>query len=77
MWEGHANWDDDIYDQAMSDAGQSPRRTVVFLITTDGDHAETVQELQRRGVRVYVIAPANVSTDLTSVVGARRWIRLP
>ena len=77
VWEDYGDWDEEIYDQAMSDAGQSPGRTVVFLITTDGDHAEMVQELQRRGVRVYLIAPPIVSKALTSVVGARRWIHLP
>ncbi len=77
VWEDHGDWDEEIYDQAMSDAGQSPRRTVVFLITTDGDHADTVQELRRRGARVYLIAPPTASNALTSVVGSRRWIHLP
>ncbi len=76
VWEDHGDWDEEIYDQAMSDAGQSPGRTVVFLITTDGDHADTVQELRRRGARVYLIAPPTASTTLTNVVGSRRWIRL-
>ncbi len=76
VWEDHGDWDEEIYDQAMSDAGQSPMRTVVFLITTDGDHADTVQELRRRDARVYLIAPPNVSNALTSAVGSRRWIRL-
>ena len=77
VWEDYGDWDEEIYDQAMSDAGQSPRRTVVFLITTDGDHADTVQELRRRGVRVYLLAPSTASDALTSAVGARRWIQLP
>ena len=37
VWEDYGDWDEEIYDQAMSDAGQSPRRAVVFLVTTDGD----------------------------------------
>ena len=77
VWEDYVDWDDDIYDQAISDAGQSPRRTVVFLITTDGDHVDTVQELRRRGVRVYLIAPPTVSNALTGAVGRKRWIRWP
>lgn len=77
VWEDNVDWDDDIYDQAISDAGQSPRRSVVFLITTDGDHADTVQELRTRGVRVYLIAPPTVSNALTGAVGGRRWIRWP
>ena len=77
VWEDHGDWDEEIYDQAMSDAGQSPGRTVVFLITTDGDHADTMEELRQRGVRVYLIAPSTVSRALTSVVGAKRWIHLP
>ncbi len=77
VWEDHGDWDEEIYDQAMSDAGQSPRSTVVFLITKDGDHADTVQELQRRGARVYLIAPSTASDALTSAVGSKRWIHLP
>ena len=77
VWEDHGDWDEEIYDQALSDAGQSPTRTVVFLITTDGDHVDTVQELRRRGVRVYLIAPPTVSEALTSAVGSRRWIHSP
>ena len=76
VWEDHGDWDEEIYDQAMSDAGQSPKRAVVFLITTDGDHADTVEELRRRDARVYLIAPPTASNALTSVVGSRRWIRL-
>lgn len=76
VWEDYGDWDEEIYDQAMSDAGQYPRRTVVFLITTDGDHADTVEELKRRGVRVYLIAPSTASGALTSAVGTRRWIHL-
>ena len=74
VWEDDGDWDEEIYDQAMSDAGQSPQRTVVFLITADGDHSETVEELHRRGVRVYLIAPSNASADLVRSVGKKRWI---
>lgn len=77
VWEDFGDWDEDIHDQAMSDAGQYPTRTVVFLITTDGDHADTVQELRRRGVRVYLVAPTFVSKDLVSAVGAQRYIAVP
>ena len=77
VWEDQGDWDEEIYDQAMSDAGQSPQHTVVFLMTSDGDHADTVNELRRRGARVYLIAPPTASKYLTDVVGARRWIRLP
>ena len=75
VWEDHGDWDEDIYDQAMSDAGQSPRHTVVFLVTADGDYADMVEELRNRGVRVYLIAPSTASKSLISAVGEKRWIR--
>ncbi len=75
VWEDHGDWDEEIYDQAMSDSGQSPRRTVVFLVTADGDHSETVEELRKRGVRVYLIAPSTASDALVRAVGKKRWIR--
>ena len=77
VWEDEGDWDDEIYDQVLSDAGHSPRSTVVFLLTADGDHTETVEELKRRGVRVYLIAPPTASESLVRAVGAKRWIRLP
>ncbi len=77
VWEDYGEWDEEIYDQALSDAGQSPKQAVVFLITTDGNHSDTVQELRRRSVRVYLIAPPSASQALKDAVGIKRWIRLP
>ena len=76
LWEGDGDWDEEIYEQAMSDVGHSPQCTVVFLVTADGDHSETVEELRTRGVRVYLIAPPAASDDLVRAVGRKRWIHI-
>ncbi len=82
VWEpeswGFHNWSEDIYDQALSDAGQDPFASVVFLVTTDVKHVETIKELHERGVRVYLVTPrmSVVSSQLTEAVGKQRWIEL-
>ena len=52
VWQDAGNWDEEIFDQALSDSGQAPDETVVFLITTDAGFADLVEDLRQRGVRV-------------------------
>ena len=77
VWEDLVNWDQDIFDQAMSDSGQGPEETVVFLITADADFTDLVEDLKQSGVRVYVVAPSTVTPALVGVVGSRRHIAWP
>lgn len=83
-WTGFTDWNEEIYDQALSDTGQNPQGSVAFLVTTDASHVELIQELRERNVRVYLITWGNlgmyssvVSTQLIEAVGKRRWIELP
>ena len=82
-WTGFADWSEEIYDQALSDAGQDPAGSVVFLVTADVRHVELIQELRERGVRVYLVAlgemgilPPVINTRLIEAVGRRRCIEL-
>ena len=88
VWEsltltGFADWNEEIYDQALSDAGQNPVGSVVFLVTADVRHVELIQELRERDVRVYLVAlgemgifPPVTNTRLIEAVGRRRCIEL-
>ena len=83
-WTGSIDWNEEIYDQALSDAGQDPVGSVVFLVTTDVRHVELIQELRERDVRVYLVAqgemgifPPVINTRLVEAVGRRRCIELP
>ena len=82
VWEpeiwGFQGWSEEIYDQALSDAGQDPFASVVFLVATDVKHVETITELQERHVRVYLVTPrmSVVSSPLIEAVGKQRWIEL-
>ena len=74
---------DDIYSQALSDAGQDPDRSVVFLVTADKAHVDLIEELRDRNVLTYVMAPPSmgiwwpsVSPELIAAVGKRRFIDL-
>ncbi len=82
-WMGFADWSEEIYDQALSDAGQNPDGSVVFLVTADTRHVELIQELQGRNVRVYLVTQRNMgilssvdSSQLIDAVGKQRWIEL-
>ena len=57
VWEDDVDWTEDIYEQALSDAGQNPSGSVVFLVSAEGKHEELIAELRGREVRVYVITP--------------------
>lgn len=82
IWEpeiwGFHGWSEDIYDQALSDAGHGYESSVVFLVSTDGSHVDLIRELKERGARVYLITHRNyaVSPELVEAVGKRRWIEL-
>ena len=88
VWEPESlsnhDWADDIYDQVLSDAGQNPDRSLVFLITTDTRHVDLIEELKGRKVPVYLIAPRNtgtfslpVSSELVAAVPKKRFIEVP
>ena len=86
IWEqdsmfGSQDWSDDIYDQALSDAGQSLNASVVFLVTSSNDHVDLIKELKGRDVLVYLVPMSSggtfsstVSPDLIAAVGKRRVI---
>ena len=77
IWEDSDNWDDDIAQQAKSDCGADPQSNALFMITRDGDFADLINELKRRGVRVYLIAHSNANQNLLNAVGTRRVIQWP
>ena len=77
VWEDAGNWDEEIFDHALSDSGQAPDETVVFLITMDAGFVDLVQDLKERGVRVYLIAPPQVAPSFVDAVGSRRHIPMP
>lgn len=72
-----SNWDDGIAQQAKSDCGTDPQGSALLLITRDGDFADLVNELKRRGVRVYLLAGPNANQNLLDAVGSRRVIQWP
>lgn len=81
---GFTDWNEEIYDQALSDAGQNPVGSVVFLVTADVRHVGLIQELRERDVRVYLVTQQRagllvpeVSPQLIEAVGKRRWIEFP
>ena len=66
--------EDELIDQARSDAGQDPKATILVLITRDDEFVDLIDEMQKKGVRVYLIAPSNTAPDLIEEVGRKRWI---
>ena len=72
IWEG----DPDIGHHALSESGQNPDGSVVFLITTRPDYANLVKRLKDDGVLVYLMAPSSVSDVMVEAVGRKRWINL-
>ena len=81
VWEPglyDANWEETLYDQALSDAGQNPSGSVVFLITTDATYIDLIDDLRGRDARVYLMTTPNASVppELIAAVGKRRWIEL-
>ncbi len=77
------DWTNDVYEHALSDQGQNPAASVVFLITTDTRHVDLIEELRGRKVPVYLIAPRNtgtfslpVSSELVAAIPKKRFIEL-
>ncbi len=75
------NWDiwdrdSDIIHHARSESGQDPDGSIVFLITTNPDHAGLVERLKDDGVLVYLMAPSSVDIKLIEAVGKKRWINI-
>lgn len=80
-WEDSGDLLDDIYQQTLSDVGQDPNASAVFLITTDLDFVGLIRQLRERGVRVYLVTPPlingrQVDQTLIDAVGQRRHITL-
>ena len=81
VWEPglyDANWEENLYDQALSDAGQNPSGSVVFLITANATYIDLIEDLRARDVRVYLMTTRNAVAppELVAAVGKRRWIEL-
>lgn len=81
VWEPglyDADWEENLYDQALSDAGQNPSGSVVFLITADAAYVDLIEDLRARDVRVYLMTTRSASAppELMAAVGKRRWIEL-
>ena len=69
--------DEELDSQSWSDCNQAPKDTIFVLITRDGDYVELIEELRRKGVRVYLMAPEGSGKQLVEAVGRKRWILLP
>lgn len=74
VWEEPTGMDDELIDHTRSDAGQDPKATILVLITRDDQFVDLIDEMQNKGVRVFLIAPKNTNGDLIEKVGQRRWI---
>lgn len=72
IWEGAA----DIAHHALSESGQNPGASVVFLITQNTAYVDLIENLKNDGVLVYVMAPSSVSDVIIEAVGQKRWINL-
>ena len=66
--------DEELDSQSWSDCNQALLDTIFVLISRDGDFVDLIQDLRKKGVRVYLIAPENSSQRLIETVGKRRWI---
>ncbi|MFC1965721.1 NYN domain-containing protein [Chloroflexota bacterium] len=74
VWEDNNGIDDKLIDQARSDAGQDPKATILVLITRDEQFIDLIDEMHKKGVRVYLIAPRDADDDLIEEVGRKRWV---
>ena len=61
-----------IRDYCQSDA----KEKAVVLLTKDGDFANLIKEQKDKGIRVYLVSPANPSQKLIDAVGKQHWIEL-
>jgi len=74
VWEEPSGMDEELIDQARSDAGQDPKATILILITRDAEFIGLIDEMHKKGVRVYLVSPSNTDDDLIGEVGRKRWI---
>ena len=72
IWES----DSDMVHHALSESGQSPEASTVFLITANVAHVKLIELLKDDGVLAYLMAPSSVSDALIKVVRQKRWINL-
>ena len=78
VWEDDVDIDQEIINQSRSDCGQEPKDTVLIFITKDGDFVNLVQDLQAKGVDVYLFTPDSAyNQSLVRVVGRKHWLQIP
>ena len=75
IWKDSEDLDEDIIQQCRSDCGQDPEGTILVLATRTGNYRELIDDMRSKGVRVYLMAPQDVSRKLVSAVGEKRWIK--
>lgn len=77
IWEDDIDMDAELISQARSDSGQEPEDTLVILITKDRDYSEMINDLQERGVEVYLgQLSGNLSSKLRRAVDTDHIIDL-
>lgn len=67
--------DEELDTQVWSDCNQDADDTIFVLITKDGDYIDLIEELRKKGVRVYLMAPRHSSQRLIDAVGNRKVIQ--
>lgn len=63
-----------IIDDARSDCGQNPEGTVFILISIDNEFEKLIDELSKKGVKVYVISNQMYNNKLIAKVGQTNTI---
>ncbi len=74
VWEEPSGMDEELIDHTRSDAGQDHKATILVLITRDEQFIDLIDEMHKKGVRVFLIAPHDADDDLIEEVGRKRWI---
>lgn len=69
--------DEELDSQAWSDCNQVPQDTLFVLITKDGDFTGLIEDLRKKGVRVYLMAPEKANQELIEAVGRKNRISFP
>lgn len=76
VWEETDDVDEEIIHHSKSDCGHEPLRTILVLMTRDGDYVEMIGDLKAKGVRIYLLG-VEFGQDLVTAVGKKRLIELP
>jgi transcriptional regulator with XRE-family HTH domain len=71
VWIGGQEIFEDIVEQARSDSGQNPKKTILVLITSDNNFKELIFNLKEQGVQVYVMSPLTLNNQLLNQVGQK------